>query len=813
MRGKVTLWLPGTDHASIATQNKVEKILLKDHGKTRHDLGRAKFLRQVNQYVKDSQHIIRRQVRKIGSSCDWSRERYTLDAGLTRAVQEVFARMYRDGLIYRGDRIVNWCPRCESTLADDEVEYKEKRGKLYHIKYLLKSKVKNQKSKTQIKSQKYIVVATTRPETMLGDTAVAVNPKDKRYKDLIGQKVILPLVGRELAIIADDFVDIKFGTGAVKVTPCHDRNDFEIGERHNLEKIKIFNNDARLSDQAPAPYQNLDRFKARKLIVADLKKQGLLQKIKDHKHSVGYCYRCDTVIEPLASKQWFIDVEKKLKVKSKKLKVVVGRNKASLKEIAIAVVKKNKIKIIPKRFNKIYFHWMNNLRDWCVSRQIWFGHRIPVWYCQGKIKNQKSKIKNQNVIQNSKFHKCSNVVVSITTPTKCPKCHSTKLKQDEDTLDTWFSSGLWTFSTLGWPKSVKSSNFKFQSYDKMNDLERFHPTSVMETGYDILFFWVARMILMSTYALGEVPFRTVYLHGLVRDKLGRKMSKSLGNGIDPIDMIKKYGADAVRLSLIIGTTPGNDIRLYEKKIAGYRNFVNKIWNIARYVISKSKIKNQKSKMPACHRPKAKPMAGRQIKNQKLTLSDKWILYELGELVKRVNRNLERYQFSRAGEDIYDFMWHKFADWYIEMTKKEQMPHQPAILRYVLEKCLVILHPFVPFVTEDIWFKFKTQNSKLKTTTQISNFLIVEPWVDNLDLKISKAQAQKFIKIQKEISKKRNIVKKKKQISKREIVELKNYIKSLEARLKNKQFLNSAPAAVITKEKERLAAAQAKLSRS
>ncbi|MFH1712981.1 MAG: valine--tRNA ligase [Candidatus Jacksonbacteria bacterium] len=794
MKGEAALWLPGTDHASIATQNKVEKILMEKEGKTRQDLGRAVFLRRVNQYVKDSQHIIRRQIRKMGSSCDWSRERYTLDAGLTRAVQEVFVRMYNDGLIYRGDRIVNWCPRCGSTLADDEVEYKEQVAKLYYIIYKLKTQTcligsppKRRNSKLNMphrqsaeeaetttknlklsNNQNYIVVATTRPETKIGDTAVAVHPEDKKYKHLIEQEFDIQLgpVQIHIKVIADKGIDPKFGSGALGVTPGHSAIDFEMAQKNNLPIIKVIDERGRILIK---PYAGLDVKTGREKIVADWQKAGLIEKIENIKHNLSVCYRCGTSVEPLVSKQWFINVNRKLRFTSYKLQKLVGKSKASLKEIALTVVKSGKIKIIPKRFEKIYFHWMNNLRDWCVSRQIWFGHRMPVWYCQ-----------------------CNNIIVSIKKPKKCPKCGSTKLKQGTDTLDTWFSSGLWTFSTLGWP-------------NKTDDLKRFHPTSVMETGYDILFFWVARMILMTTYALGEVPFKTVYLHGLVRDKLGRKMSKSLGNGIDPLDMIKKYGADAVRLSLIIGTTPGNDIRLYEEKIAGYRNFITKIWNIARFIMSKSKCQMtnqiQMSNMP--HRQSAEEA------DDKFTLADKWILFELGELIKRVNRNLEKYQFSQAGEDIYKFMWHKLADWYIEAVKIEKQPHQQDILTYVLEKCLILLHPFVPFVTEEIWgimnYELRIKNYEL---------LIVKPWVEKIDFKISKAEAQKFIKIQQKISKKRAVVKKvnkTKQISNKELADLKKYVKSLEARLKNKAFLTKAPAQVIKKEKARLSEALSKLA--
>jgi len=773
MQGKLTLWLPGTDHASIATQNKVEKILLKQEGKTRHDLGRCEFLKKVNQYVKNSQKIIRKQIRKMGASCDWSRERYTLDKGLTNAVEEIFVRMYNDGLIYRGDRIVNWCPRCESTLADDEVEHKERAGRLYYIKYKLK--IKNP-AKGRAGSQ-YIIVATARPETMLGDTAVAVNPKDKRYKHLIGKTVILPIINRELTIIADNYVDPEFGTGAVKVTPCHDPNDYQIAQRHNLKKIKIFNNDATLNDQVPKKYQRLTRFKARKLIVKELKKQNLLTKIEKYHHSINYCYRCDTIIEPITSKQWFVDVNKKTKIKNQKLKKIVGKSRVSLKERATAVVKKDKIKIIPKRFKKTYFHWMESLHDWCISRQIWFGHRIPVYYCQ----------------------KCDKIIVKKDRPKKCPKCGSVKIKQDPDTLDTWFSSGLWTFSTLGWPK-------------KTDDLKRFHPTSVMETGYDILFFWIARMIIMSTYALEEIPFEKIYLHGLVRDKQGRKMSKSLGNGIDPLEMIKKYGTDAVRLSLIIGTTPGNDVRLYKEKIASYRNFINKIWNIARFVITQKKQKKKPSDLLNVDTASL----SLTMTKKKFSPADKWILYELNQLIKKVDRHLKQFKFSLAGEEIYEFIWHKLADWYIEITKKEHLEHQSALLQYILKKCLILLHPFVPFVSEYIWGIMNRGKDAIHCASA-NKMLITQQWVEGIDFKISKADAKKFKKIQQKIIKKRKNKQKKKQnkktaLSKKEKQELKKYIADLEKRLKNKKFLQNAPKKVIQKEKARLKKARTKLTK-
>ncbi|OGY75316.1 MAG: valine--tRNA ligase [Candidatus Jacksonbacteria bacterium RIFOXYA2_FULL_43_12] len=819
MKGKAVLWLPGTDHAAIATQNKVEKILLAKTGQTRQAIGRTKFLESVNDFVSNSQHVIRGQVRKIGSSCDWSRERYTLDPGLSTAVKEVFVRMYQDGLIYRGNRIVNWCPRCMSTLADDEVEYKEETAKLYTFAYDKNCPIK---------------ISTTRPETKLGDTAIAVNPKDLRYKKFIGQIFNVDFLGQALTlkVIADNAVDIKFGTGALGVTPAHSLADFALAEKHELPVIKVIDENGRII-KGLGEFSELKVIEARKKIVAELKAKKLLISEDQCQHNLSICYRCATPIEPLTSRQWFVDVNKKIKIKNEKLKKTIGKKTASLKKLALGVVKAGEINIIPKRFNKIYFQWMENLRDWCISRQIWFGHPIPVYYCQ------KSN--------------CQEIIVSRTPVSKCPKCGGTKLKQDPDTLDTWFSSGLWTFSTLGWPSETKNLKIKNKNNGILNDLERFHPTSVMETGYDILFFWVARMILMTTYALGEVPFKTVYLHGLVRDKEGRKMSKSLGNGIDPVKMIKKYGADAVRLSLIIGTTPGNDVRLYEEKIAAYRNFINKIWNIARYIIEneKSKTKNEKP----------------QLKIKNLQHSDQWILYELEKLIKNVNHNLEHYHFSRAGEDIYDFIWHKLADWYIEAAKVEAVPHQQELLDYILKKCLVMLHPFVPFVTEEIWGIMNIEQGAIK-----NNLLMIEPWVEKIDFKITRAQAQNFVKIQEIITAIRNARAEQKlapaeiinclidsrlenlidenrgliekmakikiltksdelktfdqinlshakiyleKITKlepaKDTAQLEKYIQSLEARLNNPDFLAKAPKEVIAKEKTRLEEARARLT--
>lgn len=634
MLGEPSLWLPGTDHASIATQNKVEQLLAKK-GLTKYDLGRKKFLKEVHKYVKSSQDTIRNQIRKMGSSCDWSRERYTLDEGLTNAVQEIFIKMYKNGLIYRGDRIVNWCPRCESTLANDEVEYKEVEEKLYWIKY------------------GPFVLATTRPETKLGDTAVAVHPSDKRYKHMVGKKYLIPgVLGKfEVIVIADREVDPTFGSGAVKVTPAHSFADFEMAKRHNVPMKSVIDEKGKMKENC-GKYAGMTTLECREAITKDMEKMGLLEKIEPYVHNLSVCYRCGSPIEPLISKQWFINVDKPV--------IKEGNKKKSLKEKAIEVVKNGEIKILPSKFNKTYFNWMENLHDWCISRQIWFGHQIPVWYCK----------------------KCEAIEVTKIEPKRCKKCKSTDFFKDPDTLDTWFSSGLWTFSTLGWPQKTK-------------DLKYFHPTSVMETGYDILFFWIARMIIMTTYTLKQIPFHIVYLHGLIRDKFGQKMSKSRPETcIDPIEMINKYGTDAVRLSLVIGSAPGSDMRLYEEKIAGYRNFVNKIWNAARFALISVKKENLK-----------KEFKYSMIKS----FADKWILTKLQKLIKEVDKNMENYSFSDAGTKIYDFIWRDYCDWYLEICKGEYK--NPEVLLFVLKTVLKLLHPFVPFVTETLW-EFMDQKDML-----------------------------------------------------------------------------------------------------
>ena len=630
MHGRKVLWLPGTDHAAIATQAVVEKLIAKE-GATKNQLGREAFLERVKKFVADSQGTIRRQTRKMGSSCDWSRERYTLDVGLSAAVSEAFVRMYRDGLIYRGYRIVNWCPRCHSTLSDDEVEYKEQRTKFYYFKY------------------GPVIIGTARPETKFQDKTIIVHPDDARYRHLHGNEMEIEWIeGKVKAnIIADTAADKDFGTGAMTITPAHSFEDFELAKKYQLPVVSIIDEDGKLTPAA-GTFAGKDARASREEIVAKLQAKGLVNRIdEDYVHNLSVCYRCGTPVEPLPSKQWFVNVSARCAVPSARLGY--PKPKASLKELAAWVVKSGQIEIIPDRFTKTYFHWMDNLRDWCISRQIWFGHRIPVWY------RTNAKVEEE-------------IHVGVKPPV------GDGWKQDPDTLDTWFSSGLWTFSTLGWPQKTK-------------DLKSFHPTDLMETGYDLLFFWVARMILMSTYLVGELPFRQVYFHGMVRDKLGRKMSKSRPEtAIDPVDMIEKYGADAMRLSLVIGTTAGNDTQLWEEKIASYRNFVNKLWNIARFV---SMTAGELKPVKTAPTPK--------------TLADRWILAELDGIIRRATTGLERYEFSAVGEAVYEFTWSKFADWYLEIAKIEGGKEK--MLSYILQQVLKLWHPFTPFVTEHLWERY------------------------------------------------------------------------------------------------------------
>ena len=623
MQGYATLWMPGTDHAGIATQIKVEAELRKE-GKTRYDLGREKFLAKVWEWKKLYGDRIIEQLKTLGSSCDWRRERFTMDEGLSRAVREVFVNLYEKGLIYKGNRIINWCPKCTTALSDAEVEYTEQPGHFWHIRYPVKGS-----------EGEYVIIATTRPETMLGDTAVAVNPEDERYAHLVGKTLILPLVGREIPVIADEYVERDFGTGCVKITPCHDPNDFEVGKRHHLEEILILDGDAKIINGGK--YDGMDRYEARKAIVADLEAGGYLVKIEDHVHNVGQCYRCGTTVEPITSAQWFV-----------KMGPLTGP--------AIDVVESGELKFVPDRFAKNYIRWMENLHDWCISRQLWWGHRIPAWYCDD----------------------CGEMTVSRTDIDACPKCGSKHIHQDEDVLDTWFSSALWPFSTLGWP-------------DKTPELDYFYPTSVLVTGYDIITFWVSRMIFSGMEQMQERPFDTVLIHGLVRDSQGRKMSKSLGNGIDPLEIIDQYGADALRFSLVTGNSPGNDMRFYTERVEANRNFANKIWNAARFVLMN--LETDDLTLP-----------------EHLELEDRWILSKYNTLVREVTNNIESFELGVAAGNLYDFIWDSFCDWYIELTKTRLNNREDAaaregaqrVLAYVLSNTLKLLHPFMPFITEEVW---------------------------------------------------------------------------------------------------------------
>lgn len=625
MQGYAALWMPGTDHAGIATQIKVEEELRKSEGLTRYDLGREKFLERVWDWKHKFGNRIVEQQKKLGASCDWSRARFTMDEGLSNAVRHVFVSLYNKGLIYKGSRIINWCPHCVTALSDAEVEYKEKPGHLWHIRYPIAGE-----------EGRYVTVATTRPETMLGDTGVAVNPEDGRYRDIVGKKCILPLVNKEIPIVADAYVDMEFGTGCVKMTPAHDPNDFEVGLRHNLESIRVLDDNGKVVE-GYGRYSGMDRYEARKAIVADLEEQGYLVKVEEHTHNVGTCYRCGTDVEPIISAQWFVKME-------------------PLAREALRVVNDGEVKFVPDRFSKIYTNWMENVHDWCISRQLWWGHRIPAWTCED----------------------CGGMTVSETDPTECQHCHSTHIRQEEDVLDTWFSSALWPFSTLGWPDE-SSEDFKY-----------FYPTDVLVTGYDIIFFWVARMIFSACEHTGKPPFHTVFIHGLVRDDKGRKMSKSLGNGIDPLEMADQYGADALRFNLITGNSPGNDMRFYTERCEAMRNFANKIWNASRFLMMNLTIDR-------CELP------------DRLELEDKWILSRLNSVIPEVTENMERYELGVAAQKVYDFIWDSYCDWYIELTKtrlqgedEDSKLRAQQVLCYVLTETLKLLHPFMPFITEEIW---------------------------------------------------------------------------------------------------------------
>ena len=626
MQGYSTLWVPGTDHAGIATQIKVEERLRVDEGLSRYDLGREKFLERVWAWKDSYEAHITGQLKKLGASCDWSRQRFTMDEGCSRAVREVFVNLYNKGLIYRGHRIINWCPRCLTALSDAEVEYKDQPGNFWHIKYPIKGE------------DGYVEIATTRPETMFGDTAVAVNPEDEATKHLIGKTLILPIVNREIPVIADDYVEIGFGTGCVKITPAHDPNDFLVGQRHGLEQIKVMNDDATMNAYA-GKYEGMDRYTCRKALVADLESEGFLVKVEPHDHNVGTCYRCGTTVEPLTSDQWFVKMK-------------------PLAAPAIEAVETGDIKFVPERFSKNYFNWMNNILDWCISRQLWWGHRIPAFYCD----------------------ECGHMEVSKEDITTCPKCGGA-VRQEEDVLDTWFSSALWPFSTLGWPDSTA-------------DLKRYYPTDTLVTGYDIITFWVSRMIFSGLEHMDEKPFSTVFIHGLVRDAQGRKMSKSLGNGIDPLKIISEYGADALRFALTTGNAPGNDMRFSDEKIEAARNFANKLWNASRFVLMNLTESDEELLAP--------------VDEKMLAIEDKWILSKLNSLTKTVNDNIDNYELGVALAEIYSFTWDTFCDWYIEMAKSRIFEGGEAaltakrVLVKVLTGILALLHPYMPFITEEIY---------------------------------------------------------------------------------------------------------------
>ena len=639
MQGYAALWLPGTDHASIATEVKITEKLAEE-GLNKNDLGREKFLERAWQWKKEYGGKITEQLKKLGGSLDWSRERFTMDEGCSRAVNEAFVKLYEKGLIYRGERTINWCPICKTALSDAEVEHEQVQGSLWKIKYPLKD------------GQEWVTVATTRPETMLGDTAVAVHPDDERYVHMIGATIILPLMNKEIPLIADNCVEMEFGTGAVKITPAHDHNDFETSVRNDLPRVCVMNEDATMNEFAGI-YNGMDRYEARKKIVSDLANLGLLVDIEKHNHNVGHCYRCNTVVEPIISKQWFVDMK-------------------PLAKPAIQAVREGEVEFVPERFEKIYFNWMENIRDWCISRQLWWGHRIPAYYCE----------------------KCGHLTVSRETPKKCGECGSSDIKQDEDVLDTWFSSALWPFSTLGWPRDT-------------SDLKRFYPTDVLVTGYDIIFFWVARMIFSGIEQMNEVPFKKVLIHGIIRDAEGRKMSKSLGNGIDPLEVIEKFGADALRLSLVMGNSPGNDMRFYWEKVESSRNFANKIWNASRFILMNSTdFEADKSEL------------------SEYSLADRWILSRLNRTVDEVTENMEKFDFGFAAQKLYDFIWSEFCDWYIEFSKTRLYGEDVVgkrttirVLQHVLSGILKLLHPYMPFITCEIW----------KRMPQVNGDIMVSAW--------------------------------------------------------------------------------------
>ncbi len=626
MQGYEALWLPGEDHASIATEVKVVEKIKKEEGLSKEEVGREGFLERAWAWKEEYGGRIVEQMKKLGDSCDWSRERFTMDEGCSRAVREMFVNLYEKGYIYRGNRLINWCSDCKTSLSDAEVEHEEKQGHLWHIRYPVKD------------SDEFVEIATTRPETMLGDTAVAVHPEDERYAHLVGKTLILPIVNREIPIITDSYVDREFGTGAVKITPAHDPNDFEVGLRHNLPQVEVIDEEGKMNENA-GKYQKMDRYECRKALVKDLEEQGFLVKTKEHQHNVGVCYRCHTVIEPRLSEQWFVKME-------------------DLAKPAIEAVKNGSIKFVPERFDKIYYHWLENIKDWCISRQLWWGHRIPAYYCQD----------------------CGEMIVSREEPEFCKKCKSSRLQQDEDVLDTWFSSALWPFSTLGWPEETE-------------DLKYFYPTDVLVTGYDIIFFWVVRMIFSALDQTKQIPFKYVFVHGLVRDAQGRKMSKSLGNGIDPLEVIEQYGADALRMTLATGNSPGNDMRFHMERVESNRNFGNKLWNASRFVLMNL---DQKA-------------LDEQAYHDHFTIADRWILSRMNQVVKEATENLEKFELGLAVQKISEFVWDEYCDWYIELIKPKlygyDLKEKAAALHtliFVLKNILKLLHPFMPFITEEIW---------------------------------------------------------------------------------------------------------------
>ena len=648
MQGYNVLWMPGTDHAGIATQVKVEENIIKTEGKSRHDLGREEFLKRVWEWKQEYGNTIVKQIRSLGASCDWTRERFTLDEGYHEAVLKVFVELYEKGLIYRGERITNWCPNCLTALSDIEVEHEDENGHLWHIKYPVIGE-----------EDTFLTVATTRPETMFGDVAVAVNPNDERYAHLVGKELLLPFVNRHIPIIADEYVDQSFGTGCVKITPAHDPNDFEMGQRHNLESIVVMNPDGTMNAGA-GHFVNMPRELARKQVVAELEAQGLLEKVEDHGHSVGHCSRCNTTVEPMVSKQWFVSME-------------------PLAKPALEVVRDKSIEFVPERFTKTYTNWLESIRDWCISRQLWWGHRIPAWYCQ----------------------ECGETIVTTETLTECPHCHG-KVEQDPDVLDTWFSSALWPFATMGWPENTE-------------EVKHWYPTSVMVTGYDIIFFWVARMIFMGLEFKEEIPFKHVFIHGLVRDSQGRKMSKSLGNGINPLEVIEEYGADALRFTLVTGNTPGNDMRFYMERVEANRNFANKIWNASKFVLMNLEGFDENF-VPSA---------------DDYTLADKWILEEYNKTVTNITNNLDKFELGEAASAVYDFIWNTYCDWYIELAKPRLYNKEGGrdrqtvqyLLVSILRHMLELLHPFMPFVTEHIWQHLPHEGESI----------MVAPWPSTLSM--------------------------------------------------------------------------------